>query len=308
MKYGVYKLHFTSAVHFGDGTLTDSGNRLMADTVFSALCIEALNVSSDMINCLVEWAENGRLIISDAMPFIGECLYIPKPASRVITEKEGDSVIKKSFKKLKYIPLDSVSDYFKGEFDPVKANEIFKKLGKAEMRTMAACRNKEETEPFFVGSYTFSENSGLYLIVGYENDNIMNTFEDLLNGVSLDGIGGKRSAGFGKFMVEKCPFEGEKLFISAETEHQYISLSLSMAKDNELKTALDDASYILVKRGGFISSETYAPENRRKRDFYAFQAGSCFKNKFSGAVFDVSGKGSHKVYKYAKPLFLEVKK
>ena len=41
MEYMIYKLHFTTAVHFGQGTLADTGHRLMADTIFSALCHEA---------------------------------------------------------------------------------------------------------------------------------------------------------------------------------------------------------------------------------------------------------------------------
>lgn len=306
MKYCMYKFHFKTAVHFGDGTLTDAGNRLMADTIFSSLCIEAVKTAENLLNKLVEWAENDRLIISDALPFIGGCMYIPKPMIKVITEKEGDSVLKKNFKKLKYIPFSRVEDYFKGNLDPLEENEKFKKLGKSQIRAMAACRNKDETEPFFVGTYTFSRNSGLYIIAGFDDDEIMETFEMLLNSVSLSGIGGKRSAGLGKFDVEKCPFDRSSLSVSFDGEPVYITLSMSMAKESELSKTLEGSKYSLIKRSGFISSDTYAQENRRKKDFYAFTAGSCFKNKFSGGVFDVSGQGAHKVYKYAKPLFLEV--
>ena len=40
MEYRIYKLGFSTAVHFGSGSLTDIGNQLLADTIFSALCQE----------------------------------------------------------------------------------------------------------------------------------------------------------------------------------------------------------------------------------------------------------------------------
>ena len=49
-----------------------------------------------------------------------------------------------------------------------------------------------------------------------------------------------------------------------------------------------------------------AKEARRKRDFHVFAAGSCFANQFLGDIFDVSTGGAHPVYRYAKPLFMEV--
>ena len=42
MNYKILKLDFTTAVHFGSGGLEKSGNVPGADTIFSALFIEAL--------------------------------------------------------------------------------------------------------------------------------------------------------------------------------------------------------------------------------------------------------------------------
>ena len=89
----------------------------MADTIFSALCHEAAKEDETGIGELVGWAEKGGLRISDVLPFIGETLYIPKPAVRIQVEQEGDSVIKKQFKKLKYIPIDRVEAYLQGKLD-----------------------------------------------------------------------------------------------------------------------------------------------------------------------------------------------
>ena len=95
--------------------------------------------------------------------------------------------------------------------------------------------------------------------------------------------------------------------IKKTKERDFLLLSSAMAKTAEdLENILKDASYLLQKRSGFIYSESYAKEQRRKKDFYSFQAGSCFKKPFSGDVFDVSDGGNHPVYRYGKAVFMEI--
>ena len=90
-------------------------------------------------------------------------------------------------------------------------------------------------------------------------------------------------------------------------ESSYLLLSSAMAKaEEDLESILEDASYLLQKRSGFIYSESYAKEQRRKKDFFSFQAGSCFKKPFSGDIFDVSDGGNHPVYRYGKAVFMEI--
>ena len=45
MEYKAYKLRFLTGVHFGKGSLDDTSYAFCADTLFSALCIEALKDS-----------------------------------------------------------------------------------------------------------------------------------------------------------------------------------------------------------------------------------------------------------------------
>ena len=85
-----------------------------------------------------------------------------------------------------------------------------------------------------------------------------------------------------------------------------MTLSVAMAPPEQLEQVLEGAQYLLQKRSGFVASPGYAQEPRRKRDFYAFCAGSCFQRRFDGGVFDVGSGGGHPVYRYAAPLWLEV--
>lgn len=209
MKFAVYKLNFAAGVHLGTGTLASGANTLPADTLFSALCMEAAQQGEKSIKTLVDAVRQNRLRIGDLFPFIGEELYLPKPLVPVQSENEGKSIVKKSFKKLKYIPVSQLDTYLQGKIDPVAAVEKLQKMGAFEVRTMAASRSAEkletgETLPYSVGVYRFGQGNGLYTIAGAEDTQTQNKFEQLLNALSYSGIGGKRSAGLGRFTVQKC--------------------------------------------------------------------------------------------------------
>ena len=93
-------------------------------------------------------------------------------------------------------------------------------------------------------------------------------FEELFLSLSYTGIGGKRSSGFGKFdfCVEDIPPNIKNRI--GVCKNQFMTLSVSMAQQNELEKSLQNARYLLTKRSGFIFSETYAQTMRKKKDFY----------------------------------------
>ena len=137
MKYAIYKLYFTTAVHIGDGTLTDGEYTINSDTIFSALCHEALKMGGEEnIEKLVSLSRSNSILISDALPFIRDVLYVPKPLypASIDKQEQGDSVQKKAFKKLKYIPAQKIETYMKGNLNPEDEIETFSGLGKYEVK------------------------------------------------------------------------------------------------------------------------------------------------------------------------------
>lgn len=118
MKYKAYKLKFSTGVHFGKGTLEDTAYAFCADTLFSALCIEAVKDSTERLERLVQTAKAGKMLLSDALPYIEDTYYVPKPMCEIVHSQEdtGDSSKKKLYKKTEYIPYDCVEDYAEGEF------------------------------------------------------------------------------------------------------------------------------------------------------------------------------------------------
>lgn len=306
MKYVIYKLYFVNGVHLGRNSLENSEYAFCADTLFSALCQEAMKKSEDTLERFLAYVKKGQLVFSDAFPFMGNDYYLPKPFMYIDHgEQTGDSTVKKAYKKMKYVPCSSFEEYLKGMLSKEKA-ESLKDFGHSYRKVSASIRGEEETKPYRVGVYYYEDGNGLYFIAGMENDEIQEILEELLEGLSYVGIGGKRSSGLGKF---NCFPESLPDLLKERLEgswNRYMTLSLSLPKEEELQDAIKDADYSVMKRSGFVASETYADEQMRKRDLYVFSAGSCFTKKYSGDVYDVSGNGRHPVYRYAMPMFMGV--
>lgn len=302
MQYSIYKLEFQTGVHFGTGMLNESAYTFQADQLFSALYIEALkmNCEKELFDCV----KNGKLLFSDAFPFFGQQYMIPKPMLYVEPKVKGISEQKKKYKKIQFIPVEQLEDFLDGTMD--LDGEIFKGYGTYMQQSMVNVRNNEETLPYRVGTFYFSENCGLYIIVAYESESEKTLAENLLEGLSYTGIGGKKSVGLGKFnllrgKMSKCMQEHLE-----RDSNKKILLSVALPRDEELECALNGASYQLSKRSGFVASSDYADEWRKKKELFVFVSGSCFEQLFEGDVYDVSDGGSHPVYRYAKSLFMGV--
>lgn len=301
MKYTRYKLRFLTGVHLGKSALDQSNSMITADTLFSALYMEAIKMQIE--GQFLEWTKQGKLCLTDAFPYIGNECYIPKPYLKMENlEKQGNSVKKKAFKKLSYIPVKELELYMHGKMDVEKEQKKINSLGSFSLRTSVAIHGMEKPEPYHVGIFQFKEKNGLYFIVGTETEEIADCFYDLLDALSFSGIGGKRSAGLGTFEILERSVINSSDFERAG--NKYLLLTTSIPTEKELNQVIEQARYQLIKRGGFIQSETYADEPRKKKEMFFFTSGSCFCKKYSGDVFDVSDHGKHAVYRYSKPIFL----
>ena len=95
----IIKLYFESPVHFGEKRLSESKITFSADTLFSALMIEAVGLGKE--DEFYQLASNNLVKFSDAFPFIDQYYYIPKPMFNLKLEKEDEN-LSKAFKKLLY--------------------------------------------------------------------------------------------------------------------------------------------------------------------------------------------------------------
>lgn len=308
MEAKVYKLSFSGAVHFGAGRLSGGGCAFDASTLFSALFMEALDDGSS--RGLLQAAQSGDLFLSDAFPFIGDELYLPKPmlapqqvegsAGRV---DKGDSREKKAFKKLGYIPASEYTDFCHGEdFDALTHLQRFE-LGKKGLRTNVNLERADvDAEPFAVGSYSFAPGAGLYFIAAGPYD-----IAPLMERLQYSGLGGRRNAGYGRFSFQQgaCPI-GLGALSDVGAVNVLLSTALPAAGelDDEL---LSNARYSLARKGGFAQTRCEAAAGKRKRVTFPFKAGSVFEKTFEGVVLDVAAPGSpHPVYRYGRALWMGV--
>lgn len=301
----IIKIKFNTPVHFGKRRLVDSEMTLHSDTLFSALFIEALSLEIDTDFLLND------LIITDTFPFVDEIYYLPKPLISVENKHVDDDY--KVFKKLKYIPHDQYFDYVKGNIDSHTATELIEnfKFGQNTVQTKVSLVNIDEkgdgdSDPYSVGTYTFTDNAGLYFIAR-GSDESLEQLAVLMDSLQYSGLGGKRFSGLGRFTYEIN--ENIPMFDYEDDQvNEYILLSTSMATYEELQTInAEHSRFTLVKRSGFVQSDNFEQQLVKKRDFYSFNAGSVFISPFKGMIFEVGENGKHPVYRYAKSFWLGVK-
>lgn len=308
MNYVIYKLKFTAPVHFGKKLLSDSEFTLCSDTIFSAMCLEAVQMGKAQLDELVSAVKTDAVQLSDAFPYIGDKFLIPKPHIFVEhSQGENSSIIKKAYKKLKYITIDDFESYLNGTFDVLNAVQM-SELGVSSLKISASIRNEEEeTKPYEVGTYSFYDGCGLYLIIGYSSNDMKALVDLLMDQLQHSGLGGKRSSGYGRFVFEV--FEVDKWLndrLNCEAT-KYMLLNTALPTENELEDVVKNANYSLIKRSGFVASSGYSDTWQRKKDLVMFQSGSCFDRRFEGDVYDVSDNtGSHPVFRAGKPMFMRI--
>lgn len=304
MEYAIYKLAFKTGVHFGSGALSSNSITFLADNLFSALYIEALK--RGLNDELYRLCSEDDLLISDALPYIGDRYFLPKPNIYIEPKDRGNSSLKKAYKKLKFIPAELMGDYVDGRLDPNACS--ISQLGAESEQIMAAVgREGEATLPFSVGTFYFAEGNGLYIISAYKDDAARELFEELMDSLSYTGIGGKRSSGKGKFEFRHANKTDTIIQLLQQKTGRYMLISTALPTEAELDEALQSASYLMQRRAGFIYSNNFADAIVKKDDLYTMQSGSCFVNPFKGDIYDVSGGlGAHPVYRYAKSMFMEV--
>ena len=263
----LFKLRFTTAVHFGPSdsalSLYSSAETFCADTLFSALCHTAMSL----------WGVNGLQEL---------CSQV-----RAGSLAGGDA------------------------FEPRRYSAEF---GRPVETTRACVADGEDTVPYAVGTFMFAPDHGLYILALCADEQQAGTLRTLLEALGVSGIGGKVTSGCGRFVLDDeidldAPFDDQTEWLSnaLSGEHShYLLVTASLPRDDELDETLAGASFALVRRGGFVQSDTYAHTARKKRTQYFLASGSVLTRRFDGDLYEVGGGGAHPVYRYGCPVLLGV--
>lgn len=294
MNLKLYKMRFNSA-HFGNGMLNDSIGEFDAARLFSALFLEALKIGEDQ--AFYELATHPDFVLSDAFPFVNGKPYLPKPIGYpVIQENPQKDLLEarkeaKSAKKLRYLPYDRLDEFLTGKADVTALLASLHSFEKQDYVT------RKGEDPYEVGVTYFNES--LYVVAAQSD-----LFDQLMYSLQYSGLGGKRTSGYGQFSLEiEVVPEQYKKHILATDFPVTMSLTTGLPLEDELPSAMKEAKYLIKKSSGFSYSEMTS-EPLRKQDLYKFKAGSTYKRKYVGGIYDVRPEGfPHPVWNYAKGLF-----
>lgn len=97
----------------------------------------------------------------------------------------------------------------------------------------------------------------------------------MLESLSYTGIGGKRSAGFGRFKAVEGKMPESLRKKLTDTGKMNILLSTALPQKQQLEKVLEEATYTLIRRGGFIDSQNLKDGPKRKR-YICFCSGFLF--------------------------------
>lgn len=322
MIYYLFKLRFTTAVHFGDSlsavSLPSSEMTFCADRLFSALCQTAVQRSPKGPDTLYSLVQSGQLRFSDAFPWKGEQLYLPRPCLEAKTVRDTDASDRKVMKKVAYLPLEQYPAFLRSLAggDPIDPKTLLVHFGEETTVTRSAVMDGMDALPYALGQYRFDRGRGLYFLMALADNSLFIPLSRLVRQTGYGGIGGKVSSGYGSFEVEHaCPVieledpQGNLLFeaLNAPEAALWVSLTTSLPKEGELDATLNGALCQVVRRGGFVQAPGLNGSHKKQEQFF-LAAGSTFRRTYTGDVYNVAPKGCpHPVYRYAVPLFLGVK-
>lgn len=357
-QWKLVRLDFGSnPVHFGELGIgiEETSERVRSDTLFSSwvnayVCL----FGKDAVEELLETEFINFHSIRMSSTFIyrqkGDCLvyYLPRPLKFPINYPEDDFSFFKTYKKLKYLPLDVWRRWYQAEGFIEEGDRA--ELENPPKKELEDCTNKDESRGALeqAGAFyyrkTFKKNllpkvavdritaatnfyhtgfvqfeqepdknqkSGLYFLLQLPDNNqdLENRLFAALHFLGEEGIGGERSSGAGRFRIEawsELPLEWDKT-VKFKEGTCYALMSLFWQKQIS-QEFLQDASYEIGDRGGWIGSPFTGLQRRRKK-VRMFLEGSVFSSYPDGQLADVTPEGFdiHRIYRNGISLSLPIK-
>ena len=231
--------------------------------------------------------------------------YLPHPTKVPVDYPDTDLKFFKAYKKIKYLPLDVWQRWYQGTGIQADIPELTLKTTVKETKGALANSGvfsygktyKTETYPkvsidrrtaatnfyhtgFTQFNYEPNKRSGLYFLLHFPeaNSELEDKLHAALNLLGENGLGGERSSGAGRFEVEywgNLPTKWQDVVDFPESEHHCL-LSLFWRASLE-PDFLDNSSYELIERGGWIGSP-FSGRQLRRNKVYMFAEGSVFKS------------------------------
>lgn len=354
--FKVVKLKFKAPFHISKGKIDfDSSKELIhSDTLKSALYVMGLRLFGKAYGDSASFFD--RFTISSAFPYMetttGQTEYFfPKPMVKLDLQyaeikEEENTKLQKKIKKVDYLghsifekmltqenhfvqPQEQIdggkflSEILESNPENAYSTKVFAAEQARRVTIPPFCEGKDAV-PYYMERIHFHHRAGLYFLVEAKDDFYDTVLRPALRLLAEEGLGTKRNIGNGQFdLIDTQQANGqiERLTLSLKVltvADAYLNLSLYCPGKEELKeVALEQSSYQLIKRGGWIASPMNVDcISHRKRSVYMFAEGSVFKSTqaLAGKIEDLqpplwksnSDIKPHPVWRDGRAIFLPI--
>ncbi len=322
--------------------LEASAESLPSDSLAAALIAVYAATYGDPANFVQPWLErHPPFVLSSVFPYVGDIPLLPMPRLRVELRSDGDPGIRKRLKRLRYVSPRILTALLAGQYmdeqwtqkapgkqpgprfdlqsgavwlhpdDMALLPEEWQRLPENLLAEKSIWKNSivprvtvdrasSSSTIYQAGRTVFASGCGLWFLADIWDWHEL--LDDLVAELSVRGIGGERSAGYGAFSV------GQPLLLPdlplPDDATRVMTLSRYHPHHDELAAGVlgEKAAYELVRVGGWLASPD-GPAQRR-RQVRMIEAGSVLENKgVVGQLVDVApaydqpGAPSHPVYR-----------
>lgn len=315
------KFSFLDRVHFGSlGVGLESVEEtLHSDSLYSALCHAwaACFGGDDLKELIARFQSSPPFLLSSAFPYLRETFLLPKPMTRPagFADETMRQEYGKVLKATTYLPRELFVGWIQDmAFPPTQIEEVPPLVAQVFQKELiprvALGRENAVSAIFQVGVVRFARNGGLYVLIRLHDEVMLPKLRTALELLGEMGVGGERTYGLGRFMVELAPAGAAWQVFEEERGPRYLTLSLSCPNAEDLQRLDERCAYGLIERKGWIHSP-YTYRQLKRKSVVMFAEGSVFSQALSGQVLDVTPTvweraGSHPIYRFALPFYVSV--
>ncbi len=315
LKLHIYKLRFRAPVHLGEvgvGVEKVAGKLIHSDTLWAAIT----HAWARLFGTDPPTTNAPPFRLSSAFPFRNTELYFPMPTGfQNMINMEFDPALSKRLKKVQFLGLPMLEHIINGELLTeqhveriIKDSEHLKLNIKEELEPHVVLgRTNMASQIYYVGSTWFSSTHsdvGLYFMVKFSDESLKSRFDAIMNFLADEGIGGRRTYGFGKFE----PPESEELILHVPDEPDRFMTVSRIIPEPELLSHLDQSKYRLYRLKGWAMG---MGGQALRKTVWMIEEGAIFPIEPRGKIVDLTPsdwKAPHRIYRHGLALSLPMRR